>query len=70
MTEKQLQELKELYVERIIENMDTRALEMFVFDQLLGTYDFLNEGEFLTEISQFCDEDEVADLIETVCQVA
>lgn len=70
MTEKELQELKELYVERIIEGMDTRALEMFVFDQMLSTYNDLNEKEFIAEISEFIDEDEVADLIESVSGAA
>lgn len=70
MTEKELQELKELYVERLIENMDTRTLEMFVFDQMLSTYNDLNEKEFIAEISEFIDEDEVADLIESVSGAA
>jgi len=70
MTEKQLQELKEMYVERVIDGMDAKVLEAFVFDHILSTYNDLNEREFIAEISEFCDEDEVADLIETVCEVA
>jgi hypothetical protein len=67
MTEKQLQVLKETYVESVIDTMDAKTLEAFVFDYMLGTYQDLNEREFIAEISEFCDEDMVADFIETVC---
>jgi hypothetical protein len=67
MTEKQLQVLKETYVESVIDTMDAKTLEAFVFDYMLGTYQDLNEREFIAEISEFCDEDMVADMIETVC---
>ena len=68
MTEKQLQVLKETYVESVIDTMDAKTLEAYVFDYLLSTYNDLNEKEFIAEMSEFfCDEDVVADMIETVC---
>ncbi len=67
MTETQLQDLKELYAERVLDGLDVKVLEQIVFDQLLSNYNELNEREFLAELNEFCDEDEVAEMVETVC---
>jgi hypothetical protein len=70
MTEKQLQVLKETYVESLIDTMDPEALASYVFNHMLEMYRDLNEREFIEEMSEFCDEDMVADFIETACEVA
>ena len=67
MTPDQLYSLKELYVERMIDGMDVTAMQAIVFDNMMGALEELNESETLNEISTFCDDCEVAELVETVC---
>lgn len=66
MTEAQLQELKELYAERVIDGMDAKVLAALLFDQLLSNYNELNEKEFIAEMSAFCDDTEIAEMVSTV----
>ncbi len=70
MTEKQLQVLKETYVESLLDMMDAKMLAAYAFDHMINAYHDLNEREFIAEMSEFCDEDMVADFIETACKVA
>jgi hypothetical protein len=50
--------------------MDAEMLAAYAFDHMINAYRDLNEREFIAEMSEFCDEDMVADFIETACEVA
>ena len=47
LTEDQLQELKELYVERLVDNMSTKDLVRYVFDDMTEYVDKQSPVEFL-----------------------
>ena len=63
MYESNLFELKENYVNHIIDGMDVDALCEFVFDALITTYDEYSEEEIVGEIKEFYGEDTLNDLI-------
>ena len=49
LTPEQLQELKELYVERIVDNMSTKDLVSYVTDDMTKYVDSLSPLEFFEE---------------------
>ena len=62
MNESDLFELKENYVNHIIDGMDVNALCEFVFDALITTYDEYSEEQIVGEIKEFYGEDTLNDL--------
>ena len=63
MNESDFFELKENYVNLIIDGMDTNALCEFVFDALITTYDEYSEEEIVGEIKEFYGKDTLNDLM-------
>ena len=49
LTEEQLQELKDLYVERLVDNMSTKDLVRYVFDDMTDYVNKLSPVEFFEE---------------------
>ena len=49
LTEEQLQELKDLYVERLVDNMSTKDLVAYVTDDMTEYVDSLSPLEFFEE---------------------
>ena len=49
LTEEQLQELKDLYVERLVDNMSTKDLVRYVFDDMTDYVDKQSPVEFFEE---------------------
>ena len=49
LTEEQLQELKDLYVERLVDNMDTKDLVAYVTDDMSDYVNKLSPVEFFEE---------------------
>ena len=56
LTEEQLQELKDLYVERMVDNMGTKELVRYVFDDMTDYVDKQSPVEFFDEAYSYFDD--------------
>ena len=65
LTEEQLQELKDLYVERLVDNMSTKDLVAYVTDDMTEYVDSLSPLEFFEEGYNYWEEyfDEIVEEI-------
>tara|TARA_B100001564_G_scaffold25401_1_gene18948 strand:- start:15 stop:299 length:285 start_codon:yes stop_codon:yes gene_type:complete len=64
----QYNELKELYVERLVDNMSTKDLVQYVTDDMSQWIDSLSEHDFLEECNNYWD-DGLDDIIEEVMEI-
>ena len=65
LTEEQLQELKDLYVERMVDNMGTKELVRYVFDDMTDYVDKQSPVEFFDDAYSYFDDyfDEIVEEI-------
>ena len=65
LNREQLNDLKELLTERMVDNMSTKDLAEYVADDLFNYFDKLGEHEFLEEARNYWDDsyDEVVEEI-------
>ena len=65
LTEEQLQELKDLYVERLVDNMSTKDLVRYVFDDMTDYVDKQSPLEFFDDAYNYWDDyfDEIVEEI-------
>ena len=56
MTHNQIRELKSFYVERYVDNMSTKDLVQYVFDDMLRYVDTIPEVEFLEDCQDYWEE--------------
>ena len=65
LTDNQLQELKYHYVDRLVDNMSTKDLVQYVFDDMTRYVDNQSEIEFLEDAQNYWDDgfDEVVEEI-------
>ena len=65
LTDEQLQELKELYVERMVDNMSTKDLVTYVFDDMTQYVSKQSPVEFFDDAYSYFDEyfDEIVEEI-------
>ena len=56
LTEEQLQELKDLYVERLVDNMSTKDLVRYVFDDMTDYVNKQSPVEFFDDAYSYFDE--------------
>ena len=65
LTPEQLQELKDLYVERMVDNMSTKELVAYVTDDMTDYVDSLSAVEFFDEAYSYFDDyfDEIVEEI-------
>ena len=56
LTDRELQELKYHYVDRIVENMSTKDLVQYVFDDMLRHTETIPEVEFLEDCQDYWEE--------------
>ena len=65
LTEEQLQELKDLYVERLVDNMSTKDLVAYVTDDMTDYVDKQSPLEFFDEAYSYFDDyfDEIVEEI-------
>lgn len=66
MDSSQLQQLKENYIEKILEDMDDRSVRLIAFDLLMDAYDDADEAAIKEEILDLYDSEYLDDLMETV----
>ena len=56
LTDNELQELKYHYVDRLVDNMSTKDLVQYVFDDIKQYVDNQSDAEFLDEAEQYWEE--------------
>ena len=56
LNREQLNDLKELLTERMVDNMSTKDLAEYVADDLFNYFDKLGEHEFLDEAKNYWDD--------------
>ena len=56
LTDNELNELKYHYVDRVVDNMATKDLVQYVFDDMLRYVEALPEVDFLDEASEYWEE--------------
>lgn len=66
LTTQQLDNLVELYAEKIVDEMDVKCLIQFVYDTIVENLSHLNEEDVLNEIANVYDEDVIQELIAAV----
>lgn len=65
LSPKQLDALKSVYVERIVDNMDIKTMEQYVFDDMTDYVDKLSDSEVIEECNNYFD-DRLEDIIEEI----
>ena len=65
LTDNELQELKYHFVDRLVDNMSTKDLVQYVFDDLTKYVDNQSDAEFLEDVKNYWDED-LQEVIEIV----
>jgi len=65
LTEEQLQELKELYVDRLVDNMSTKDLVRYVYDDMIEYVNKQSPVEFFDDAYSYWDDyfDEIVEEI-------
>ena len=65
LTEEQLQELKELYVDRFVDNMSTKDLVRYVYDDMIEYVNSQSPVEFFDDAYNYFDDyfDEIVEEI-------
>ncbi len=66
LTSPQRDTLTERYVQLIIDSMDYKSMEQFVYNTLVEDYDVLSEIELKDEIRWTFDEETLVDLIDNL----
>ena len=69
MTHNQLQELRSFLVERQVDNMSTKDLVQYVFDDMLNNVDNIPEVEFLEDCRDYW-EDHYDDVVKDIKEYA
>ena len=68
LTPEQIDDLKDLYVERYVDNMDNKDLYNYVFDDMTEYVKKLSDNEFLNEAENYWD-DYFPDIIEEIKEI-
>ena len=69
LTDNELKELKYHYVDRIVENMSTKDLVQYVFDDMLNNVDNIPEVEFLEDCRDYW-EDQYDEVVKDIKEYA
>ena len=69
LTDNELNELKYHYVDRVVENMSTKDLVQYVFDDMLRYVDTIPEVEFLEDCQDYW-EDHYDEVVEEIKEYA
>ena len=68
LTPEQIDDLKDLLVERMVDNMSTKDLVVYVTDDLTEYFKDLSDKEFLNEAENYWDED-LPEIIEEIKEI-
>jgi hypothetical protein len=65
LTSTQFDELVSLYAEKLVDGMDLKTMEQFVYDTIVNNAECLSEEELLNEVANYFD-DELPEMIKQV----
>ena len=68
LTPEQIDDLKDLYVERFVDNMDNKDLYNYVFDDMENYVKKLSDNEFMIEAENYWD-DHFPDIVEEIKEI-
>ena len=68
LTPEQIDDLKDLYVERYVDNMDNKDLYNYVFDDMTEYVKKLSDNEFLNRAEDYWD-DHFPDIVEEIKEI-
>ena len=68
LTPEQIDDLKDLLVERMVDNMSTKDLVVYVTDDLTEYYKDLSDKEFLRQAEDYW-EDHFPDIVEEIKEI-
>ena len=68
LTPEQIDDLKDLYVERYVDNMDNKDLYNYVFDDMTEYVKILPDNEFLNRAEDYWD-DYFPDIVEEIKEI-
>ena len=68
LTPEQIDDLKDLYVERFVDNMDNKDLYNYVFDDMTEYVKKLSDNEFLNRAEDYWD-DHFTDIVEEIKEI-
>ena len=68
LTPEQIDDLKDLLVERMVDNMSTKDLVVYVTDDLTEYFKDLSDKEFLNEAENYWD-DHFPDIVEEIKEI-
>ena len=68
LTPEQIDDLKDLLVERMVDNMSTKDLVVFVTDDLTEYFKDLSDKEFLRQAKDYWD-DHFPDIVEEIKEI-
>lgn len=66
LTSQQFDEIVSAYAERVVEGMDLKTLEQFAYDCIVENLSVQDDESLVLEISNYYEEDELKDLLESV----
>ena len=65
LTENQLSDLVSRYAEELVDKMDMKTMEQFVYDTIVNNAECLSEEDLLNEVSNYF-EDELPEMIKEI----
>jgi len=65
LTDTQFDELVSLYAEKLVDGMDLKTMEQFVYDTIVNNAECLSEEDLLNEVSNYFD-DELPEMLSSI----
>jgi len=66
LTSTQFDELVSRYAEELVDKMDMKTMEQFVYDTIVQNVESLSESDLINEISLYFDEEDLSKMIQEV----
>jgi hypothetical protein len=65
LTSQQFDDLVSLYAEKLVDGMDVKTMEQFVYDTIVQNVDCMSQEDLINEIANYFD-DELPEMIKSV----
>jgi hypothetical protein len=66
LTDTQLSDLVSRYAEELVDKMDLKTMEQFVYDTIVNNVECMEENDLLNEISLYFDDEDLAKMLTEV----
>jgi hypothetical protein len=65
LTPQQFDDLVSLYAEKLVDGMDMKTMEQFVYDTIVHNVECMSEGDLINEVANYFD-DELPEMIKSI----